>query len=235
MPSEKIKCFFCGEDNPEVLEVHHIVPRSLGIPGSEKETIVVCANCHRKLHYIYRILFKYLGINYNGDSENENKERNEDKDIADLEKFITEVVYIVIRKMELEGEGPVTLRRLYKETDRLGLSRPAVGRSLKRLEEQGRIERERGTVYTIEHAIPLSKHVVTTIQLSRVIKELVDFIRTASSLSPSRCVPKSKIIKYLSAKYDKNRAHDALEIAHRRGLVFIANIIDGEDCYREVS
>jgi len=57
------KCFFCGETNPIVLEEHHIYPKwaekvteNLGLPN---ETIVVCRNCHKKLHHI---LSYYKGI-----------------------------------------------------------------------------------------------------------------------------------------------------------------------------
>ena len=55
------ECFFCGETNEIVLEEHHLVPKSAEITPSE-ETIVLCANCHRKLHYILNPLLGYIKI-----------------------------------------------------------------------------------------------------------------------------------------------------------------------------
>ena len=56
-------CYFCGESNPTVLDFHHKDPSkkdysvSNMVGGSEdkmwkevKKCIVVCSNCHRKLH-----------------------------------------------------------------------------------------------------------------------------------------------------------------------------------------
>ena len=52
----EVKCFFCEESNPIVLEKHHMVPRSLqekfGI--SDESTVILCRNCHRKVHYVLR-------------------------------------------------------------------------------------------------------------------------------------------------------------------------------------
>ena len=55
------ECFFCGETNEIVLEEHHLVPKSAEITPSG-ETIVLCANCHRKLHYILNPLLSYIKI-----------------------------------------------------------------------------------------------------------------------------------------------------------------------------
>lgn len=41
------KCKFCGEDNYCTLDVHRIIPGTL---YSENNTVVACANCHRKIH-----------------------------------------------------------------------------------------------------------------------------------------------------------------------------------------
>jgi hypothetical protein len=36
------KCYFCGENAKEVLDEHHL---------KDGSTIVLCANCHRKIHF----------------------------------------------------------------------------------------------------------------------------------------------------------------------------------------
>jgi len=61
--NEHIKCFFCGESNQIVLEEHHIYPKwaekvtqDLGLPN---EIVVLCRNCHKKLHHLLRY---YKGI-----------------------------------------------------------------------------------------------------------------------------------------------------------------------------
>ena len=59
------RCFFCGEDNPIVLERHHIVPedwlKAFGVVN-EPPVIILCANCHRKMHAILRMMNATLGI-----------------------------------------------------------------------------------------------------------------------------------------------------------------------------
>lgn len=46
----KDRCAFCGNEAREVLELHHIVPRSAGGTDSPGNLIPLCANCHRKVH-----------------------------------------------------------------------------------------------------------------------------------------------------------------------------------------
>ncbi len=55
------KCFFCGESNPLVLEEHHIIPQSI-TDGFVSETVTLCANCHKKLHYLLRPLVKLVKL-----------------------------------------------------------------------------------------------------------------------------------------------------------------------------
>lgn len=49
------KCFFCGEDDPVVLDVHRITEGCNGGKYEKNNTIVVCANCHRRLHHSDKI------------------------------------------------------------------------------------------------------------------------------------------------------------------------------------
>ena len=48
------RCFFCGGNNPIVLEEHHLVPgclqEKLGV--LDESTVILCRNCHRKVHYV---------------------------------------------------------------------------------------------------------------------------------------------------------------------------------------
>lgn len=56
------RCFFCGEENELVLEEHHLVPRAANFYTGLGETVILCANCHRKMHHLLRPLSKYLEL-----------------------------------------------------------------------------------------------------------------------------------------------------------------------------
>lgn len=43
-------CYFCNEDNYNVLDVHRIKPGSEGGTYSNFNTVTCCSNCHRKCH-----------------------------------------------------------------------------------------------------------------------------------------------------------------------------------------
>ena len=43
-------CEVCKIDIPQILDIHHIVPRSLGGDDKPSNKITVCANCHRLIH-----------------------------------------------------------------------------------------------------------------------------------------------------------------------------------------
>jgi predicted HNH restriction endonuclease len=44
------KCFFCNVDDYALLDVHRIIPGEEGGVYSETNSLVVCSNCHRKIH-----------------------------------------------------------------------------------------------------------------------------------------------------------------------------------------
>lgn len=44
------KCFFCNNDNLNVLDVHRIFEGKNGGTYSSINVLVVCSNCHRKIH-----------------------------------------------------------------------------------------------------------------------------------------------------------------------------------------
>lgn len=43
-------CFFCGEDDYALLDVHRIIEGANGGEYTEANSLVVCSNCHRKVH-----------------------------------------------------------------------------------------------------------------------------------------------------------------------------------------
>lgn len=59
------ECYFCDEGNPEALQDHHIIPDK--IVTSERdaerddtdETVVLCANCHRKMHHLLEYVIQF--------------------------------------------------------------------------------------------------------------------------------------------------------------------------------
>lgn len=44
------QCFFCEEDDYAVLDCHRIVEGADGGEYTDFNTVVVCANCHRRIH-----------------------------------------------------------------------------------------------------------------------------------------------------------------------------------------
>ena len=46
----KPHCEFCGNDNKEILQIHHIKPISEGGDNAEKNLIILCPNCHKLVH-----------------------------------------------------------------------------------------------------------------------------------------------------------------------------------------
>ena len=56
------RCFICGEDNPHVLEEHHIIPRRHGGSDDPENLVTLCANCHRAIETLYDDdVFRKLG------------------------------------------------------------------------------------------------------------------------------------------------------------------------------
>ncbi len=43
-------CYFCKENNYFLLDLHRIVPGDSGPGYIENNTLVVCSNCHRRIH-----------------------------------------------------------------------------------------------------------------------------------------------------------------------------------------
>jgi len=66
-PTPTRGCYFCGESNLDVLEIHHIIPKH-GLfvdseqTGLENVTVRVCRNCHKKLHKILLVIADYLKL-----------------------------------------------------------------------------------------------------------------------------------------------------------------------------
>jgi len=44
------ECYFCGENDYDLLDVHRIIPGEEGGKYTEYNTLTACANCHRKIH-----------------------------------------------------------------------------------------------------------------------------------------------------------------------------------------
>lgn len=44
------KCFFCGEADYDLLDVHRIFEGADGGKYTEHNTVTVCCKCHRKIH-----------------------------------------------------------------------------------------------------------------------------------------------------------------------------------------
>lgn len=56
------RCFICAEDNPHVLEEHHIIPRRHGGTDGPDNLVTLCANCHSAIEKLYDDdVFRKLG------------------------------------------------------------------------------------------------------------------------------------------------------------------------------
>jgi hypothetical protein len=44
------KCSLCGLDDVDCLDVHRIVPGAVGGKYNRANCLIVCSNCHRKIH-----------------------------------------------------------------------------------------------------------------------------------------------------------------------------------------
>ena len=59
-------CYLCGEVSQEVLQDHHVIPRKLVTTEADAarddtgETVVVCANCHQKIHHLLEPTIQFL-------------------------------------------------------------------------------------------------------------------------------------------------------------------------------
>jgi phage/plasmid-associated DNA primase len=47
------RCYICGEENPNALQTHHILPRRHGGKDMQENTVTLCANCHMAIEAIY--------------------------------------------------------------------------------------------------------------------------------------------------------------------------------------
>ncbi len=114
------RCFFCGEENSVVLEEHHIIPRSLG--GENGPTVVLCANCHKKLHYIYDIIFSHLGIN---------------RELSTPIKKASAIVFDIIKRAESNGARCVEKPVIIREAEKMGYMRSEVEKAIHKLHVEG--------------------------------------------------------------------------------------------------
>lgn len=56
-------CYLCGDDEEELLEKHHIVPRRHGGSDRDENLVRLCPTCHRKIENLYDYRFyNTLGI-----------------------------------------------------------------------------------------------------------------------------------------------------------------------------
>lgn len=56
-------CYFCGNDNDEILQEHHIVPRRFGGSDEGENLVDLCPNCHRGIERLYnKRFYDALGV-----------------------------------------------------------------------------------------------------------------------------------------------------------------------------
>lgn len=52
------ECFFCGATTN--LQEHHIIPKCIGGDKLENNKILLCADCHKKVHQLLDPVIKYM-------------------------------------------------------------------------------------------------------------------------------------------------------------------------------
>ena len=132
------KCFFCGEDNPLVLEEHHIIPRSI---EDSVETITLCANCHRKLHHLLRPLTKYVKLELVTKPKiPETKEQKRLREILEREKKLKMIILSLIVEADF-----LPKQRIYEVIE--DYSKEEIDSALRSLIEEGTIYEPRDGYY----------------------------------------------------------------------------------------
>lgn len=57
------ECFICGDDRPNSIETHHIVPRRYGGSDRDENLVDLCASCHSAIEKLYDDRFyQALGV-----------------------------------------------------------------------------------------------------------------------------------------------------------------------------
>ena len=55
-------CVACGDNNPDTIEHHHMVPRSRGGSNKAENLITLCSSCHGKMHGFERANIRRLTL-----------------------------------------------------------------------------------------------------------------------------------------------------------------------------
>jgi hypothetical protein len=61
--TDKNTCFICGENRPNSIEQHHIVPRRFGGSDQDENLVGLCASCHAAIEKLYdKRFYDKLGV-----------------------------------------------------------------------------------------------------------------------------------------------------------------------------
>ena len=52
------ECQICGENDEDVIELHHIIPLKIGGKNDICNLVCLCANCHKRVHSPLREVLK---------------------------------------------------------------------------------------------------------------------------------------------------------------------------------
>lgn len=89
------RCFICGEDNDNVLQTHHIVPRRYGGSDASENLVDLCANCHQAIEAIYNDdVFRRMGVTKTSDEDSDGKRSDMDRFIEMLGRAISDGVLV---------------------------------------------------------------------------------------------------------------------------------------------
>lgn len=77
------KCVCCGNNDPLVLDVHHVIPRHKGGSDNIENLSLLCANCHRKEHNCLDSVAETI-FSDNGNSQSKVKESKVKESIQDI-------------------------------------------------------------------------------------------------------------------------------------------------------
>jgi len=142
------RCFFCGGNNPIVLEEHHLVlgrfQEKLGV--SDESTVILCRNCHRKVHYVlipieYVVTGEILLQLENSVLKPEESAESVTNDLDGLEdkgrrEKILEKVRQIIRDLKVEM-GPIPKKFIIERVKQENISETVLEWALMRLYEEG--------------------------------------------------------------------------------------------------
>lgn len=125
------ECYFCDNQDTELLETHHIVPRRFGGSNTADNLVDVCPTCHRKLERLYDNRFYHeLGVEEITDNT-DTKEFGTSKEQRDRISTILDIIE--------SHDGPIKISTIIARAENQGISESDAADEIEKLADHGEI------------------------------------------------------------------------------------------------